>query len=316
MVLVAAVVAAMAGSCSKGCSSCSPLAKATDPLAMMPDDSAVLVQMDVAALENDAIFRTVLMSLWEKKGCLVNLVLENTQSVTVTMADVVPDSRTLPRVVIVTRDSKPEEVLECLEQELFPDAGSPHEETYRDVTVLGYPERSHLMLGVVNRQMLILGDRDGLRQMVDTFLDGKPSMATSDRFAEQQKDLPEGAQVTLLARPGPVLQKTARSRFKMPWAAMLDATEVTVGLVFRPSGLRLQGVSATNQEPADIARSTGYMVENARNNRFLRIMGIADLLADVHVTGAGGKLRVKASAPEKALVRVLEDASKFVEIGL
>ena len=219
---IVALVLACATGCGKGCS-CSPLAGADDPMAFVPAGSAVVLEADLDEVANHAVFRQIVTGLWEEKSCLVPLVLEQTSRLVLAMPDGRMDGRTLPHGVIVTAGRDPESVLGCLTEELFPDAGKPEQEEYRGVKHWGFPERMPVRIGVVNPTLMLVGDRDGIHRMVDTFLDQMPSLKGSEKFDAMRTHLPQGAQIRLLARPGPELRQSARSGLEKPWSALLDS---------------------------------------------------------------------------------------------
>jgi hypothetical protein len=313
IVLLAALIAA--GGCSRGCTSCSPLGKAEDPLALMPADSAVLVEVNVAALSNDAVFRLLVMEVWEE-GCIADTLLTDVESITFSMVDAVPDERTLPRIAVRIRDAAPREVMECLGGAMLGEGVEAQEGEYRGVRTWTSPRMGALHVGVVNDRMLVAGDRDGVRAMVDTFLDGGPSVAGEQTFADLRGELPEGAQVRLMARPGPVLRDVVIARLDVPWSSVLDAGELVAGLRFDDSELRLSARSSTRADPLRLARITNETLDRSRKNRIMALLGVADLLEDLHVRATGAYLLVEGRASGEDVTDVIEGASKFVEVGL
>lgn len=310
----ALVLLAVCG-CARGCS-CSPLARAEDPLAFIPADAAVVLEADLGRIGNHAIFRQIVTGLWQEDSCLVPLVLEDARGVVLALADVRPDGRTMPGGVITTGGKEPESILSCLNEELFPDAGSPEEEEYRGVRHWGHPERLPLRIGVVNRSMLLVGDRGGLHRMIDTFLDGGASLAGTDRFDEARGLLPEGAQIRFLAVPGDELRQSARTRFREPWSSMLDAEVVAAGAVFGDGELRLAAVSRTSGDAASLARSGNEAVRRTRQSKLAVMLGLSSLLAETRLDVSGKDLVLEARAPEKVVTRFVKGAGQLVEIGL
>jgi hypothetical protein len=328
--VVAALVAATG--CAKGCS-CSPLAKADDPRAFIPADSAVVLEADLGEVGNHAVFRQIVVGLWEEKSCLVPLVLEQTSSLLLSMQDGRPDGRTLPRGVIVTAGQDPEAVLECLSAELFPDAGEPEQEEYRGVKHWGYPERMPVRIGVVNPSMLLVGDRDGIHRMVDTFLDQMPSLARSRKFDVVRGKLPAEAQIRLVALPGPQMRESARTRLEKPWSVLLDSGMVALGLVFTESGLSVRGVSRMDGDPEAAARAVRGVsrmdgdpeaaaragngsLQWVRKNKIAAILGVTALLGETRFDVSGKDVVLEGRAEEKVIEHFVKGAGQFVEIGL
>jgi len=301
--------------CGKGCS-CSPLAGADDPRAFIPADAAVVLEADLEEVGNHAVFRQIVVGLWEEKSCLVPLVLEEARSLVLAMPDGRPDGRTLPYGVIVTAGQDPETVLDCLTDELFPDAGKPEQEVYRGVTHWGYPERMPVRIGIVNRSLLLVGDRGGIHRMVDTFLDEMPSLRGSKTFDEVRGHLPEGAQIRLMALPGQQLRQSARTRFDEPWSVLLDSEMVLLGLVFTDEGLSVKGVSRMDGDPEPMARAGNEAIKGVRENKIARILGLSAVLGETRFDISGKDVILQGRAEEKVIVHFVKGAGQFVEIGL
>ncbi len=293
-----------------------PLAAVEDPLSFMPDDAAVVLEMDLGKLENDAVYRALVLGLWDEKSCIAPILLSGIDRVAVSMPDAMPDERMLPMAAVALKSADTEKTLDCLAGEIFAGMGMADEQEYRGVSHFGYPGRSSVRLGVVNERMLVIGDRDGIRRMLDSALDARPGEEARDRFADIRARLPEGAQVRLLAVPGPNLRAAARTRVQVPWSGAMDAQSVVAGMVFSPSGLRISGASVTMKDPALVARACTEEVERVRGMRFLKMLGIANLLAGVHFRAGSGMLLVEATAPAGELARLIEGTGKLVDLGL
>jgi len=312
--LVVATLIAVTG-CAKGCS-CSPLAKASDPRAFIPSDAAVVLEADLGKVGNHAVFRQIVVGLWEEKSCLVPLVLEETESLVLAVQDGRPDGRTLPHGVIVTNGQDPEAVLECLSGELFPDAGEPEQEEYRGVKHWGYPERMPVRIGVVNPTMLLVGDRDGIHRMVDTFLDQMPSLASTRKFDVVRGKLPAEAQVRLVALPGKQMREGIRERLGKPWSGILDSEMVALGLVFTEAGLSVKGVSRMDGDPEPVARAGNESIQWMRKNKIAAILGVTAVLGETRFDVSGKDVVLEGRAEEKVVKHFIEGAGQFVEIGL
>lgn len=312
---LAALVLVAATGCAKGCS-CSPLARADDPRAFIPADAAVVLEADLEQIGNNAVFRQIVVGLWEEKSCLVPLVLEESRSLTLAIPDSRPDGRTLPNGVIVTAGQDPADVLGCLTQELFPDAGEPEQEEYRGVKHWGFPERMPVRVGVVNSSLLLVGDRGGIHRMVDTFLDQMPSLKGSKKYDALREQLPDGAQIRVMALPGGELRQSARTRLAKPWSSLLDSEMVLLGLVFSQEGLSVKGVSRMDGDPQPAARAGNDAIKAVRKNKIAAILGLAAVLGETRFDASGKDVILEGRAGEKVIEHFVKGAGQFVEIGL
>jgi hypothetical protein len=216
----------------------------------------------------------------------------------------------------VTAGQDPETVLGCLSGELLPDAGEPEQEEYRGVKHWGYPERMPMRIGVVNSTMLLVGDRDGIHRMVDTFLDQMPSLASSRKFDVVRGKLPAEAQIRVVALPGQQLRQSARTRLEKPWSVLLDSGMVALGLVFTDAGLSVKGVSRVDGDPEAAARGGNESLQWVRKNKIASILGVTALLGETRFDVSGKDVVLEGRAEEKVVEHFVKGAGQFVEIGL
>jgi hypothetical protein len=305
----------VATGCSRGCS-CSPLARASDPRAFIPEDVAAVLEVDLESLGNEAIFRKIVLELWEKDSCLAPLALDSGRFLILGMPDTRPDVRTRPMGAFTMDGVEPAELLVCLSSELAPGAGEPEEETYRGVRHFGHPGAVDVRVAVVNDGLLLVSDRAGIQRMVDTFLDGMPSLAGSKKFDGARRMLPAGAQVRLMALPGSELRSAARSRFEKPWSDMLDAEMLAAGLVFRPEELTLSAASRLPVGAEELARGGNDTLSQIRHSKIMQLIGLSSVLADTRFDASGRELRLEARTSEKAVSRLVSGAGKIMELSL
>jgi hypothetical protein len=282
----------------------------------MPEDSAALLEVDLDRLGNHAIFRKILTDVWEE-SCLVPILLEDGRSLTVAMPDARLDGTTMPLSVLVLGSrGGAGKVLACISEEIAPGAGEPERETYRDVESFGHPGVLPVRAAVANDRMVLLGDRAGIHRMLDTFLDGMPSLAGSGKFGKARGRLPAGAQVRLVALPGRELRGAARLQLEEPWSDLLDAEMLAAGLVFGEDEVEAGGMARLPDDPGRLARDLNARLESLRSSKLARIFGLQDVLAEARFDSSGKDVTLEARAPAKTVGRFLDGAAKIVEIGL